>query len=562
MKRVHQIYMHYSGGKAVLLFLLVLNHSSELLVPFLFGSLVALLASGSSDTHRIVCLGFLIFILNGLSVLIDYFFRCRVARETAMMAAKLKAETLRRFNTLNCEYRERRSIGEWEQRIGSDPQSIASCCCPVIADLYGGGVMFILTVAMVLWGQSWFLLPIVMIGGLFWYVYHVSISLLNRRSQEMRECSYREFNTLLDTLSLMPIMRLFQVVPFLSRRYDLAASASKSAEIALACTSARYTGQIRSLMWIASGVSLGISLLLYIGGIIGIEEVIAYDLLVSRVSAQLGQLVFCIPMLTRASENIEALESVFGSYTEKYNSECTVNREMERVDELLRLESVSFRYRDGNRNILSKIDWVIERGSYISILGRNGEGKSTLIKLLLGELLPTSGRVIGSMVRPGYVPQVSAVFCGSLLDNLVLCNRSILRKDVEHIVRLTRLQSLCERIGGLDKEICREQISGGELQRIGIARALLISPDLLVVDEITNNLDIANKILIFNILHSLKNKCAIISISHDIEAISDSDVCLFLSNGQLRPLTGNTLAEKRRYAYKLIEDEYEDASYL
>lgn len=562
MKRVHRIYLHYSSGRSILLFLLVVEHSAELVVPFLFGALVALLASGSADAHRILCLASLIVILNGLSILAEYLFRCRVAQETAAMATELKTETLRRFNTLDYECRERRSTGEWEQRIGGDSQSIASCSCPVISDLYGGVVMFILTAAMMLWGQSWFLLPIVMIGGLFWYVYRVNVSLLNKRSREMRECSYREFNTLLDTLSLMPIMRLFQVVPFLSRRYDAAAGTSKNAEIALARTSARYTGQIRGLMWITSGIALGLSLLLYMNGKINVEEVVAYDLLVSRVTAQLGQLVFCIPMLTRAAESIDALESVFGSYTEKYNSEYTANHEMEQVDELLRLEAVSFRYQDGNRYILSQVNWIIPRGSYISILGRNGEGKSTLIKLLLGELRPTSGRVAGSMKRPGYVPQVSAVFRGSLLDNLVLCNRKISRKDVEHIVRLTRLQPLCKRVGGLDGDICREQISGGELQRIGIARALLISPDLLVVDEITNNLDIANKTLIFRMLRELKHKCSIISISHDIETLSDSDECLFLSNGHLRPLKGNTTEERRQNAYKLIEHEYGEDSYL
>ena len=378
-----------------------------------------------------------------------------------------------------------------------------------------------------------------------------------KSNKEMRKCGYQEWGALLDTLSLMPIMRLFRVESFQSKRYIMFAVGSRDAEIASARISSGYTGQIRGLMWFSGSAVLVLSLVLYAHGIIGIAEVVAYDMLVGQISGQLGQLIFCIPMLTRGAESAAALESAFGNLTTACENRADEKPVIEQSEHLLRLEGVRFRYRNGSRDILSGLDWGVEQGQYISILGKNGEGKSTLIKLLLGELTPTAGLVSGSVKRPGYVPQASAVFRGSLGDNLTLCNRAISQQKVEEVVKQTRLHQLAERVGGLSGEISREQISGGELQRIGIARALLIEPDLLVVDEITNNLDMANKALIFRILQEMKHRCAIVSISHDIESLTDSDECLLLAEGRLHVIEGDTPERKREYAYNMIAGGYD-----
>lgn len=543
----------------MLFLLLLIRHGAGVAVPFIFGTLIAMLTTGGGTYEQVLLYAGGIVVLDGVSVLADYLYNCRVAQETAMMAAQVKEVALQRFHGLDYETREGTSVGEWEERIGGDPQVIASCSCPVFSDLHGAVVVFVLTAGIMLWGQALFLIPVLVIALLFRWVYLVNKGVLLERNKEMRECGYRERGTLLDTLSLMPVMRLFRVVPFLSRRYNLSATNSRDSEIASAFASAGYTGQIRGLMWLSGAAVLILSLALYARGVISIAEVVAYDILVGQISGQMGQLIFCIPMMTRGVESATALEAVFGNLTQPAENRAVEELELGDSAYLLELEQVSFRYRNGEQDILSGLNWQLEQGQYVSILGKNGEGKSTLIKLLLGELRPTAGRVSGSVRRPGYVPQSSAVFRGSLMDNLTLCNRAIPRSNVEEMIELTRLRGLVARIGGLDGEISREQISGGELQRIGIARALLIEPDLLVVDEITNNLDIANKVLIFRVLQEMKSRCSIISISHDIEALADSDECKLLVDGKLHAIDGDTPQERRDFAYNMIVRRYEYA---
>ena len=540
-----------------MLLLLLIRHGCGLVQPFVFGALVALLTSGLATWESMLFSAGAMVLLEGLSILAEYLFNCRVAKETAKMAAQLKVTVLERFHALDYETREGTSIGEWEQRIGGDPQTVAGCSCPVFSDLHGAAVVFVLSTGIILWGQPFFIIPIVIISLLLWWVYRANKEMLVKSNKEMRKCGYQEWGALLDTLSLMPIMRLFRVESFQSKRYIMFAVGSRDAEIASARISSGYTGQIRGLMWFSGSAVLVLSLVLYAHGIIGIAEVVAYDMLVGQISGQLGQLIFCIPMLTRGAESAAALESAFGNLTTACENRIVENPLPELSEQLLRLEGVRFRYRNGSRDVLCGLNWTLEQGQYISILGKNGEGKSTLIKLLLGELQPTDGKVCGLVKRPGYVPQASAVFRGSLGDNLTLCNRTISQQKVEAVVKQTRLHQLAERVGGLCGEISREQISGGELQRIGIARALLIEPDLLVVDEITNNLDMANKALIFRILQEMKHRCAIVSISHDIESLTDSDACLLLADGRLHVIEGDTPERKREYAYNMIAGGYD-----
>lgn len=559
MKRLFQLYLCYSGGRVILILLLLARHGAGVAVPFIFGSLIGILSMGNA-AHGLVCLlASSMILLDGLSVLLDYYFSCRIAQETSMMAKRLKKVVLRRYQCLDYETRESVSVGEWDRRIGGDTQAVADSSCPLFSDLYGAAIIFVFSTGIMLWNQPLFLVPVVIIALLLFWVYKANQVRLMKCNKEMRECSYREVSTLLDTLSLMPIMHLFRVEPFLSRRYDVAVVDSREAEVASACASAGYTAQIRALLWLSGAAVLVLSLVLYAYGIIDIAEVVAYDMLVGQVSGQLGQLIFCVPMLTRGVESAVALESAFGNLSQPLENTEREDCEYAPSDYLLQLEQVSFHYRNGERDILNCLDWKLGQGQYVSILGKNGEGKSTLIKLLLGELQPTAGRVCGRVKRPGYVPQASTVFRGSLLENLTLCNEAIPREKVENVVRLTRLHSLAGRIGGLDSEISRDQISGGELQRIGIARALLVEPDLLVIDEITNNLDVANKALIFRVLQEMKSCCAIISISHDIEALSDSDACLLLTDGRLQAIDGNTPEEKRECAYNMIARGYENA---
>lgn len=556
MKRLYAIYRRYSARQGHVLVLQLLQYGATALAPFLFGRVIELLTQSPSLSVELLCCTAVMLSANGMAVGVEYAYRCLLARETAAMAYRLKEEMLKRFRTLSAEARDSKSAGEWEQRICSDVQGMAACSYPIFSDMHGAALTFLLMLGIVLCGQVLFLIPLALLILLFAAVYYTNRAELICNNKRLRECYYREHETLLDTLALMPIMRLFRVGSFLAGRYTGAAENTKQADVDSARVSARYAAQIQGLLWLFSTLVFLLCVCFYMMGKLSLASMIAYNMLLSKLAAQLSHLIFSIPHISRGAESVTAAEQQFGDLLHAFEGSSEQALQSSSEQEIFGMHGVSFRYSGSTEDIIRDLTWSIRPGQYISLLGRNGEGKSTLIRLLLGELHPTTGYLTGKVRTPGYVPQHSAVFRGSLADNLTLCNRTISTEQVENIIRLTRLQELCNRIGGTEGCISREQISGGELQRIGIARALLAEPDLLIVDEITNNLDIANKALIFHLLQELKHKCTIISVTHDIEAFADSDECLLLEHGRLNRIEGDTPQDKRDKVYQLITSQY------
>jgi len=196
----------------------------------------------------------------------------------------------------------------------------------------------------------------------------------------------------------------------------------------------------------------------------------------------------------------------------------------------LHIEDLSFRY-DGPA-VLDRVNLEVDDREFLGIVGPNGGGKSTLLRIILGLLEPDSGsvRVFGRSPRAnrgrlGYVPQFSGFrkdYPISVRD-VVLMGRlpgrmrpgpysSVDRSAAEEAMRGARVLELrSRRIGTL---------SGGQLQRVLIARALATSPEMLLLDEPTASIDSSIELTIFDLLRELNEKMSIILVSHDVGFIS------------------------------------------
>ena len=206
----------------------------------------------------------------------------------------------------------------------------------------------------------------------------------------------------------------------------------------------------------------------------------------------------------------------------------------------LELEGVAYAY-DGGLRVLDEITLSIEQGDFVAVLGPNGGGKSTLIKLVMGLLKPQAGsiKLFGGPVRKqahrvGYLPQnvnANSEFPVSVMD-VVLMGR-------------LRVGGRRRRIGKEDRDIATEvlaklgmenlaerrigELSGGQRQRALIARALAGEPDLLLVDEPTSSVDAKGRDDVNELLRGLSKNMTILTVSHDIGVIPtmvNSVVCV------------------------------------
>lgn len=217
----------------------------------------------------------------------------------------------------------------------------------------------------------------------------------------------------------------------------------------------------------------------------------------------------------------------------------------------IKIENLNFKYEENTKNsIFKNFSLNIKKGDKILLMGESGQGKSTLLDLIIGLIDPQEGsvKINNSSVslnkdliynRIGYVPQKVFLFNDTILNNLFFEeNKSeIEMKNVDEILSDLRLSKFINTLpDGLNTKMgsMGSKLSGGQLQRIGIARALIRNPDLIILDESTNSLDEKMEGDILSIFHKEKYKDKIIiCISHNKNNIQYFNKLLELKNNQI-----------------------------
>lgn len=235
------------------------------------------------------------------------------------------------------------------------------------------------------------------------------------------------------------------------------------------------------------------------------------------------------------------------------------------------LHNLSFAY--GNRQVLKNINFEIKRGDRIGVVGLSGAGKSTLFKLLLKEYEDYSGEILVDSIplreikKTNYfehvavVPQDTEVFNFSLRDNITLAsaegkNETIRLKRALTIAHITDfMNKLTE---GVETFIGEKgiRLSGGEKQRVGIARAVYKNPSLIFMDEATSHLDSESEEKIKEAMHQVFQEVTALVIAHRLSTIQEMDKILLFENGELAEAgTFKELQKKRGRFFDLWEKQ-------
>lgn len=217
---------------------------------------------------------------------------------------------------------------------------------------------------------------------------------------------------------------------------------------------------------------------------------------------------------------------------------------------LLSLRNVAVRYQEQAPAVFTSVSLDVPRGGLVTLTGASGAGKSTLLDVVLGLLAPDEGEVLvdgaplrdlaGWRARLGYVPQQTLLVPGSILENLTWSlppDRTVDEAQVWAALRGACLDDVVAQLpSGLGTVLHESaELSGGEQQRLSIARALLRQPELLLLDEATSALDGATEQRV--LAHLLDGSRAVILVTHRIteHARTQATMALHLENGSLRP---------------------------
>lgn len=194
------------------------------------------------------------------------------------------------------------------------------------------------------------------------------------------------------------------------------------------------------------------------------------------------------------------------------------------MTQLILLDNVSVEIK--HQKILHNVSLSINTNQIVTLLGPNGAGKSTLVKVILGLMPYTSGKITRlNNLTIGYVPQ-SIKLNPTLpitVKRFMLLNNQLNNNNILNILSMVKAEYL------IDKSM--HQLSGGELQRVLLAQALAKRPQLLILDEPTQGVDVNGQVLLYDLISSAKKQfnCGILMVSHDLHLVmakTDEVICL------------------------------------
>ena len=236
------------------------------------------------------------------------------------------------------------------------------------------------------------------------------------------------------------------------------------------------------------------------------------------------------------------------------------------------LDNVWFKYPgSASPYVLRDISLSIEPGQTVALVGESGCGKSTLIKLMLGFYIPQRGSLYlsGEDVRDldnsdwlrhcGAVMQECKIFTGSILDNITLSDD---KPDEAFAMELLEMVGLDDFVRGLPMKIHTGigvtgiEMSGGQRQRLMIARALYKRPEILFLDEATSSLDANNERTIVERIMERQQHCTIIVAAHRLSTVQNADQILYIEKGEIKERgTHSELIEREGQYHRLVRNQ-------
>lgn len=226
--------------------------------------------------------------------------------------------------------------------------------------------------------------------------------------------------------------------------------------------------------------------------------------------------------------------------------ESDSNQKIGEINEI-KFESVDFKYSEYDKKVLNNVNLNIGKNEKIAIVGSNGSGKSTLIKIICGLLDSSNGVVsfngvdIRDLTKKSLQNKISVVnqnpiiFQGTLLENILLNEKNIDTQYLNRVMDITLVNDLINEFPiGFETNISQSgmNLSGGQKQKIAIARALVKKPELLLLDEPTSSLDSASEFHIMQGIQKLNLTCIV--ISHRLSTIKQFDKVIVLENGKIK----------------------------
>lgn len=488
------------------------------------------------------------------------------------------------LQTLSVSYFSANSVGRVHARVMSDTSAIGSI---ISWDVYQGGwnVTYVISAVIIMLALDPLLalcvivvVPLVAVASCY---FQRRLTVLNRRVREINSEITGGFN---EGITGVQTAKTLAIEDRLDARF--------SRNTARMHRQGTKLGHNRALFYsiIAFASSAALALVLWYGGVLTAENAVKLGTLTVFMTYAQGIMspvqwsVDAIADLIAVKVNAERLSALLSTesdvkdtpeVTEKYGDTFDPKREnWEPLYGDVEFRDVTFRYPDGEENVLEHFNLKVPKGTLVAIVGETGAGKSTLVNLVCRFYEPTEGQVLidGRDARErsvgwlhshiGYVLQTPHLFSGTVRENLLYGNETATQAQLEEACASVNADKVIARLeNGYDSCIGEDgcSLSTGEKQLLSFARAILADPAIFVLDEATSSIDTITEKLIQQAIEKLMRGRTSFVIAHRLSTIRSADVILAVHGGKIvESGTHEELIKRRGYYYGLYIKQFRE----
>jgi ATP-binding cassette subfamily C protein LapB len=477
----------------------------------------------SIETLWVMAIGIAIIVIGDLILrtMRGYFLDWASARVDIKLSARIMEQVL----GTRLEHRSN-SVGSLANNLRSFESVrdfITSATVTTLIDL-PFGIIFIGVMA-------WISLPMivpVIVGGTIMLIYAFSVQTkMHELSETMYRASALRNATLIESLVSLETVKSLGIEGTMQRKWEHSASFLTEVGSKLKLLSQSINNGSNALQQITNVVLIVLGVYLVTNGDLTMGALIASTMLAGRALAPIGQLAGLLTQYHTASTSLESLNSIMDKAVERPTDSNFLSRPTFRGD--IEFREVSFSYPGAEERALNKVSFKIKAGEHVALLGRMGSGKTTIHKLMLGLYQPTEGSILVDDIDirqidtaelrrcVGYVQQDTQLFYGTMRDNLTIASPHV---DDATVLAAAHTGGIDEYINshpkGFDLLVGErgETLSGGQKQGVGIARALINKPNIILLDEPTSAMDHSGEDAVKKRLSEATQGKTVVLISH------------------------------------------------
>ena len=292
-------------------------------------------------------------------------------------------------------------------------------------------------------------------------------------------------------------------------------------------------------------LSLSFAALLTAAGRIEVGTLVLFQSIFELIIGNVQRMLDAVPMITQGYDSLKSVSEILYADDVERNGTRLLPIPVRGEIEFRR---VSFGYDPGKEPVLNDVSFTVPAGGSVAFVGKSGEGKTTLLNLILGLYSVQQGEILidgmnlDDLEKTAYrrniavVPQNTVLFSGSLWDNLVYGLNYISTDQVMDVIRRVGLEDVLAALPeGLNSPLLENggNLSGGQRQRIAIARALLRNPKIILLDEATSALDAVSERQVQSAVDAMMGRCTVVMVAHRLSTLRRADAVYRIDHGKL-----------------------------